>query len=431
MRLTTSRLPGLVVTDHEFRLPLDHARPDGDRITVFAREVVAPSRAKDDLPWLVFFQGGPGFESFRPADRGLWLGRALTEYRVLLLDQRGTGRSTPINRQTLGRLGDPRAQADHLALHRADSIVRDAELIRRELAGEERTWSVLGQSFGGFCVTTYLSLAPEGLREAFVTGGLPSLSATADDVYRAMYPRVLDRNRRYFERYPADEERAASIVEALRSGRPRLPGGDVLTPHRFQTLGLAFGMSDGFERLHYLMDEAFVDGAASGRELADGFLLGVEAATGHTANPLYVVLHEPCYCQGTAPRWAAHRLLAEFPTFDVEAGGPVRFTGEMVYPWMVEEYASLRPFREAAELLAERDDWPPLYAPNRLAANEVPAAAIVYHDDMYVDATLSLETAGTIKGLRTWVTNEYDHDGVRLGGEAVLGRLIELARGER
>jgi len=190
-------------------------------------------------------------------------------------------------------------------------------------------------------------------------------------------------------------------------------------------------MSDGFERLHYLLDEAFVDGAASGRELADGFLLGVEAATGHPVNPLYVVLHEPCYCQGTGPRWSAHRLLAEFPAFDVEAGGPVRFTGEMVYPWMVEEYASLRPFREAAELLAERDDWPPLYAPDRLAAHEVPAAAIVYHDDMYVDATLSLKTAGAIRGMRTWVTNEYDHDGVRLGGEAVLGRLIDLARGER
>ena len=31
---------------------------------------------------------------------------------------------------------------------------------------------MLGQSFGAFCVTCYLSLAPEGLREAFLTGGL-------------------------------------------------------------------------------------------------------------------------------------------------------------------------------------------------------------------------------------------------------------------
>jgi hypothetical protein len=46
---------------------------------------------------------------------------------VLLLDQRGTGRSTPVNRQTLWRLGDPRAQAEYLGHHRADAIVRDNE----------------------------------------------------------------------------------------------------------------------------------------------------------------------------------------------------------------------------------------------------------------------------------------------------------------
>jgi len=421
----------MVVTDHEFAVPLDHSRPDGERITVFAREVVAPSRERDQLPWLVFFQGGPGGASPRPADRGLWLGRALAEYRVLLLDQRGTGRSSPVNRQTLGKLGDPLAQADYLALHRADSIVRDAEWIRGEIVGEDTPWSVLGQSYGGFCVTTYLSLAPEGLREAFLTGGLPPVTAGADDVYRATYARVLDRNRRYFERYPDDENRAAEVVDVLRSARTCLPGGDLLTPRRFQTLGQAFGMSDGFERVHYLLDEAFV-GGPGGRELSDGFLLGVEAATGFTVNPLYVVLHEPCYCQGAAAsRWAAQRLRAEFPAFDLDAGGRVSFTGEMVYPWMLEEYESLRPFREAAERLALRERWPLLYDVERLRQNAVPCAAVVYHDDMYVDAALSLETARAIRGLRLWVTNEYEHDGVRRDGDAVLGRLIDLARGER
>ena len=83
-------------------------------------------------------------------------------------------------------------------------------------------------------------------------------------------------------------------------------------------------------------------------------MLGVEAATSFAAAPLYFVLHEPIYCQGTAARWAAERVRAEFPDFDLDAGGPVRFTGEMVYPWMPEEQAALRPFREAAELLAER-----------------------------------------------------------------------------
>src|SRR5580765_201348 len=162
----TRRIRGLVLTDHEFELPLDHARTGGERIVVFAREVAAEDGG--ERPFLVFFQGGPGHEPPRPADAKSpgWLARALKDYRVLLLDHRGTGRSTPVG--SLPGLS-PEDQARYLELHRADSIVRDAEHVRREL-GIER-WSVLGQSFGGFCVCTYLSVAPDGLHKAYVTGG--------------------------------------------------------------------------------------------------------------------------------------------------------------------------------------------------------------------------------------------------------------------
>jgi hypothetical protein len=34
---------------------------------------------------------------------------------------------------------------------------------------------MLGQSFGGFCIARYLSVAPRGVKEAFFTGGLPPL----------------------------------------------------------------------------------------------------------------------------------------------------------------------------------------------------------------------------------------------------------------
>src|SRR5204862_3690014 len=86
------RQPGTVLTDHVFTVPLDHADPAGPAIEVFAREVVAAAKAGHRLPWLVFLQGGPGGASPRPAGRESWLDRALDDYRVLLLDQRGTGR---------------------------------------------------------------------------------------------------------------------------------------------------------------------------------------------------------------------------------------------------------------------------------------------------------------------------------------------------
>ena len=134
--------------------------------------------------------------------------RATQEYRVLLLDQRGTERSTPVLAQTLARLVTPQAQANYLRHFRSDAIVRDAELIRRELAGEDTPWSVLGQSYGGFCAVHYLSAAPHGLHEVLITGGLPPLNTPADAIYRATYRRVLDKNRHYYERYPSDTARA-------------------------------------------------------------------------------------------------------------------------------------------------------------------------------------------------------------------------------
>src|SRR5579872_1249012 len=201
--MTSYRQAGAVLTDHLFAVPLDHGRPDGEQIEVFAREVVAADLTDTDLPWLLFLQGGPGFGAQRPQGRDSWLDRALTEYRVLLLDQRGTGRSTPATRQTLAGLGSAKAQADYLTHFRADSIVLDAELIRRQLTGGA-PWSVLGQSFGGFCTVTYLSFAPHGIREAFITGGLPGLTATADDQYRITYPQVARRTEAYYRHYPED-----------------------------------------------------------------------------------------------------------------------------------------------------------------------------------------------------------------------------------
>lgn len=429
--MSTFRHPGTVLTDHTFSVPLDHSRPDGERIEVFAREIVAAGKADraDSLPWLVFLQGGPGFAAQRPVGRQLWLDRALDEYRVLLLDQRGTGRSSRITARSLAGLGSARAQADYLAKFRADAIVLDAELIRRELAGGE-PWSVLGQSFGGFCTVTYLSFAPHGMREALITGGLPGLDASAEDVYRITYPIVAARNAAHYERYPQDIERARAIARYLASHDVRVPGGAPLTVAAFQAIGGMLGSGSGSHELHYLLENPW-DGDGG---LSDAFLHDMAPRVSFAAAPLYAVLHEACYAQGAATGWAAQRVRAEFPPFDaaaaLEGDAPLLFTGEMIYPWMVENDPVLIPLWEAADLLATRDGWPPLYDPARLAACEVPAAAAVYYDDMYVPTELSVRTAARIRGLRHWVTSEYEHDGLRVSGRKVLDRLIAMNRGD-
>jgi pimeloyl-ACP methyl ester carboxylesterase len=421
------RQPGVVLTDHTLTVPLDHGNPSGEQIEVFAREVAAAGKDPGGLPWLLFLQGGPGFGGPRLSGRSSWLDRALSGYRVLLLDQRGTGRSAPVTRQALAARGSARDQARYLSLFRADAIVADAELIRRELAGGG-PWSVLGQSFGGFCTVTYLSTAPEGLREAFITGGLPGLDATADDVYRTTYPRVRAKTMAHYARYPGDVDQARRVARRLREAAVLLPDGSRLTVEAFQALGHRLGSATGSDELHYLLEGAF-----AGDQLSDAFLHDAYCQLAFAGGPLYAVLQEPCYAQGAATRWSAHRLRAQFPEFDpgpaLDGGAPLLFTGEMIYPWMFDRDPVLRSFRPAADLLAERTDWPALYDPARLATNQVPTAAAIYFDDMYVPRELSLPTAAATPGLRAWVTSEYEHDGLRVSNGAVLDRLIALARG--
>ena len=403
----TYRAPGVTLTEREHVVPLNHPSPDGRTISVFTREVAAIGG--EDRPYLVFLQGGPGHEASRPEPPPSgWLKRALEDYRVLLLDQRGTGRSTPV-----GDLpGDtPDAQAEYLTHFRADSIVRDAELIRQEL--EVERWSVLGQSFGGFCVMTYLSFAPEGLKEAFITGGLSPIGRPVDDVYRATYARMAERNRDYFDRYPEDRARVRQITSELDAEDVRLPNGDRLTARRFLQVGSSLGMSDGPERVHHVLELPLRSRA---------FLHDMEPGLGVGRNPIYATIHEACYADGGPTRWSADRLLPD--EFRTERW----FTAEHIFRWMWEDFGALRSHRAAAEILAEHD-WPRLYDPDQLAKNEVPASATIYVDDPYVDRVFAEETARQIRGMRPWITNEFLHDGLRAGGERLLGRLFDLARG--
>jgi hypothetical protein len=268
------------------------------------------------------------------------------------------------------------------------------------------------------------------MAEALITGGLPGLGARAEDVYRITYGLCADRCAAHYERYPDDIGSAQAIAGHLAGHDVRLADGSRLTVQRFQSIGGMLGGSAGSHELHYLLEDPW-DGDGG---LSDAFLSDVAQHTGFAGAPLYAVLHESCYAQGAATRWAAHRVRAEFPAFDpaaaVAGDAPLLFTGEMIYPWMADLDPALIPLRDAAHLLAEREGWPPLYDPSRLAANDVPVAAAVYHDDLYVPAAHSLRTAASIRGLRTWVTNEWEHEGLRISEGTVLGRLIAMNRGE-
>ena len=430
MLLTEDRFPGFCSRGYVFDVPLDYSQPSGATVSIFAREIVSLDHSPGkiaELPWLVFLQGGPGFPSPRPESLTGWLKRAVLEYRVLLLDQRGTGLSTAVTHESLAVFSSPQAQMDYLKHFRADNIVRDCEYLRRQLCGD-KPWAVLGQSFGGFCLTTYLSLAPEGLSAALITGGLPPLVDDADEVYRRTYKEVIKKNKIFYERYPGDAPKVCGIVEYLRENEVRFSSSELLSAERFLQIGLNFGFrSSGgsMNTIHYLLEELPPKALVS--KLSYAFLNNVEKQLHFNTNPIYALLHEAIYCQRRASNWSAQRLMAEFAEFQPEHR-PIYFTGEMIYPWMFDQYSCLKPLKQAAELLAAYDEWPQLYDHAVLRANKVPCVASIYCDDMYVSRELAEQTASRIGGLKTWITNEYEHDGLRESGEVVLDKLLLLLK---
>ena len=185
-------VPGLHIEDRSIKVPLDWTghEPghgfDGESISLFYRVVTAPEHVHDDLPLLVFLQGGPGGSGPRPLGPSSdgWIEEAIKHFRVVLPDQRGTGRSSRVDTHVIeGMDGDGKAGAAFLKRFLADSIVRDFEHLRRTEFGGAR-WVTLGQSYGGFLTLTYLSLFPQGVIASFTTGGIPHVPADATDVYR-------------------------------------------------------------------------------------------------------------------------------------------------------------------------------------------------------------------------------------------------------
>ena len=419
-------LPGLQLRDLTFDAPLDHADPTAARIEVFARIVTAPGGK--DRPYLVYLQGGPGSEAPRPLEESSpgWLARALREHRVVMLDQRGTGRSTPVGPDTALpegaipgaatlREATPSQQAQYLTHFRADAIVRDAEILR-ELLGA-RTWSLLGQSFGGFTTLRYLSVACGGIQKAMFTGGLPAVGPHMDDVYATTWRSMAARSEEYWTRFPADRDRFRRLADAADSGRLRLPDGQRVGMERLRRLGHLLGASQGAERLHYLLD---LDPASPAftHDLAAALPFGGR-------NPLYAVIHESCWADGTATRWSADRMMPAEVRED-----PTLLGGEHMHRDLFAEDPELEMWAEAADLLAEHE-WPQLYDADVLRDCQVPGAAAIYFGDVYVPREHSLATAELLPGLRTWITSEYEHNGLRASGEGVLDHLLGLATGRR
>ncbi|MEA5656760.1 alpha/beta fold hydrolase, partial [Cutibacterium granulosum] len=249
--MSDTSIPGLLTDDVRLTVPLDHFDDSDPRtIEIYARLV--STWHNQDKPWLVFLQGGPGCESPRPTlvDPGFpgWLRRALDDYRLVLLDQRGTGLSSPVS-EPVGSAAD---QAEYLTHLRADEIVEDCEDLRRHLGVEQ--WAALGQSFGGFTMLRYLSVHSQSLLAGYFTGGLSAVGRSADEIYTTCYHTMHTKSEQYYRRFPGDRDRMRAVLDLAASGELRTPNGDPVGPSRVRSLGHLLGGSGGAEKLHYLLE---------------------------------------------------------------------------------------------------------------------------------------------------------------------------------
>lgn len=175
--------------------PLDPARPDGPHIDIHV--AVLPSLARRKLPDPIFIlAGGPGQSAIDlagPMDR--LLARLNNRRDIVLVDQRGTGRSAPLKcempgpeaplaqasmaqqLQALRRCRDALAalphvgQASHLGLFTTSIAMADLDAVREAL--KVPRINLVGASYGTRAVLEYMRRFPAQVRRAVMDGVAP------------------------------------------------------------------------------------------------------------------------------------------------------------------------------------------------------------------------------------------------------------------
>ena len=178
------------------------------------------------------------------------------------------------------------------AIFRADSIVRDAEFIREVLS--RGALEPARPEFRRLCSLTYLSLFPRSLHEVYLTGGVAPIGRSADEVYRATYQRVADKNRAFFTRFPMPRpgQPAGQPLAPLRCApaqRPAPDGGAVAAAGGW-IWGPAWRLSRHFTTCWKTPSSANASTPPSS--------IRCRPMQPFNTNPVFAILHELIYCEG-------------------------------------------------------------------------------------------------------------------------------------
>jgi pimeloyl-ACP methyl ester carboxylesterase len=201
IRLTECRLPKLAIAAQcgELAVPEDRSRPDGRTITTTA--AILPANTLNPQPDPLFIlAGGPGQAATGLAPFAALLVDVRRDRDIVLVDQRGTGRSSPLDcaawrgQDSLAAAieTDPvpnaLACARELAARGVDpaqyttaAFIADLDAMRAAL-GYVRI-NLWGGSYGSRAVLEYLRRHPQRVRSIVLDGAVPPQMALALDVW--------------------------------------------------------------------------------------------------------------------------------------------------------------------------------------------------------------------------------------------------------
>ncbi|KAH8881477.1 alpha/beta-hydrolase [Thozetella sp. PMI_491] len=471
---------GFLVSELRFEVPLRHHHPGSPRLRLVGRMVYGesdnsvPAPLRDwaaqlqtddagsdqpvplrDRPILLYLCGGPGADNpwHRVPDMNRFLLRQ--GYQLLYIDYRGCGESDPVSQATVrGEKGlrTDREVADYIKLFGQDNIVRDLEAVRLCLderlkaAGRspqaELKWSILGQSYGGYISLTYLSFHPDGLKEVFITAGLPPCGMPIDDYFRVKYSKLVKQTREFYARYP-DAERVVrdilGLISEIGAENIRMTGRGYLTGQKLLTLGRQFGSRRGFEEVYVLLTRIRTELLTS-QKLDAKTIRAFERTLHIDERPLYALLLEQTWCSSGATQWSAERVWRELPGFEylkMDENGryrepstlpenqPIYLTSHVYGRFMFDTHEELFDFKGAAELLAAHE-WESNYDEARLRQNKVPVYAVSFVSDMHLDIEVARQTAAKVGNMRLIVDDVNWHQDLRHMPAEILGRLFKL-----
>ncbi len=198
--LRECRLPNLAILAQcgELRVPEDRSKPNGRGIQIFAAVLPANTLSPKGDPLLIL-AGGPGQAASTLAPFVSRLNEVRRTRDIVLIDQRGTGRSTPLDcaafvprdEDVLETDPVPRARqcAEQLRANGVDASqyttstwIDDLEAMRAAL-GYSR-WNLWGGSYGTRVAQEYLRRYPDRVRTLTLDGVVPPSMIATLDVWR-------------------------------------------------------------------------------------------------------------------------------------------------------------------------------------------------------------------------------------------------------